>query len=78
MSRKKLTAAIIVLFITFAIGFAAYQSNSVQGNIYLDGEVHAEPELVEREYDLWYQYYHEKWMRHLFLEDSYYGAEILN
>ena len=78
MDRKKLIAAIIVLFITFAIGFAAYQSNSVQGNIYLYGESHAEPELVEREYDLWYKYYHEKGMRHLFTENSYYGAEFLN
>lgn len=40
--------------------------------------MYAEPELVEREYDLWYKYYHEKGMRHLFLEDSYYGAEFLN
>lgn len=78
MGRKKLTAAIIVLFITFAIGFAAYQSNSVQGNIYLYGEAHAEPELVEREYDLWYKYYHEKGMRHLFTENPYYVAEFLN
>lgn len=78
MNRKKFISTIVVLFITFAIGFAAYQSNGAQGNIYLYGEVHAEPELVEREYDLWYKYYHEKGMRHLFLEDSYYGAEFLN
>ena len=78
MNRKKLISTIVVLFITIAIGFTAYQSNSAQGNIYLYGEMHAEPELVEREYDLWYQYYHEKGMRHLFLEDSYYGAEFLN
>lgn len=78
MNRKKMISTIVVLFITIAIGFAAYHSNSAQGNIYLYGEMHAEPELVEREYDLWYQYYHEKGMRHLFLEDSYYGAEFLN
>ena len=34
MNRKKFISTIVVLFITFAIGFAAYQSNGAQGNIY--------------------------------------------
>lgn len=57
---------------------AAYHPRNNEGHIYLYGEVHAEPKVIEKELELWRDYYHEKGMRHLFIEYAYYHAEFLN
>ena len=44
----------------------------------LYGEEHSNESILEEEFQLWYTYYHEKGMRHLFVEASYYSAEFLN
>jgi len=46
--------------------------------IYLYGEMHAEEKILDRELELWRNYYHNENMRHLFVELSYYGAEFIN
>lgn len=46
--------------------------------IFLYGEAHAQKKILDRELELWGQYYHEKGMRHLFVEGAYYTAEFLN
>lgn len=48
------------------------------GQIYLYGEGHGVPEYIDKEFELWNQYYHEEGMRHLFVEYPYYAAELLN
>ena len=48
------------------------------GQIYLYGEEHGVKKIMDKEYALWNEYYHNEGMRHLFIEDSYYGAEFLN
>lgn len=47
------------------------------GQIYLYGEAHAVQRIMDRELELWSGYY-DQGMRHLFVENSYYGAEFLN
>lgn len=46
--------------------------------IYLYGEAHGNTKIMDKEYELWSDYYHNKGMRHLFLELSYFTAEYLN
>ncbi len=48
------------------------------GKIYLYGERHGIESILEAEFDLWYDYYHNDGMRHLFIESSYYAGELLN
>lgn len=46
--------------------------------IYLYGEAHAEEAVMEKELELWNDYYHNDGMRHMFIEISYCGGEFLN
>ncbi|MEK4003634.1 hypothetical protein [Paenibacillus sp. FSL H3-0333] len=48
------------------------------GQIYLYGESHGVAKIMDKEYEAWSDYYHNKGMRHLFVEQSYYAAEYLN
>ncbi len=49
-----------------------------RGQIYLYGEEHSVEKILDKELELWYKYYHEEGMRHLFIELPYYTAEYLN
>lgn len=53
-------------------------SDEQNGQIHLYGEQHAVEEILEKELELWDQYYHKEGMRHLFVELSYYTGEYLN
>lgn len=48
------------------------------GQIYLYGEYHGVDRILEKELELWSEYYHNYGMRHLFVESPYYTAEYLN
>lgn len=48
------------------------------GQIYLYGEAHSIKKILDKEFELWYEYYHSQNMRHLFVEYPYYTAEFLN
>lgn len=48
-----------------------------QAQVYLYGEYHSNTGIVERELELWREYYAQG-MRHLFVELPYYDAEFLN
>lgn len=48
------------------------------GTIYLYGEMHADAKYLDKEFELWYEYYHNHGMRHLFMEKAYFNAEFLN
>lgn len=48
------------------------------GQIYLYGEAHGVGKILDRELELWSEYYHKDSMRHLFIEYAYYTAEFLN
>ncbi|WP_339221236.1 hypothetical protein [Paenibacillus sp. FSL H8-0332] len=53
-------------------------STKATGQIYLYGEAHGVAKVMDKEYEAWSDYYHNKGMRHLFVEQSYYAAEYLN
>lgn len=48
------------------------------GSIYLYGEAHGQAKIMDKEFDLWSEYYHNKGMRHLFVEMPYFTVEFLN
>lgn len=49
-----------------------------RGEIYLYGEGDNLSEVLEKELELWGEYYHEEDMRHLFVELPYFTGEFLN
>ena len=49
-----------------------------QGKICLYGEIHGVEEILNKEFELWRDYYNNNNMRHLFVEYPYYTAEFLN
>jgi len=53
-------------------------SDKSSGQIYLYGEHHGIEKILEKELELWGEYYHKDNMRHLFVEYPYYTAELLN
>lgn len=48
------------------------------GQIFLYGEKHGIDNILDMEFELWYEYYHNHGMRHLFVELSYFTAELMN
>lgn len=48
------------------------------GSIYLYGEKHGEAKILDKEFELWSEYYHNEGMRHLFVEFPFFTAEYLN
>jgi hypothetical protein len=53
-------------------------SSQPSGQIYLYGEQHGVEKILDKELELWCEYYDNKNMRHLFVELPYYTAEFLN
>lgn len=48
------------------------------GSIYLYGEAHGQAKILDKEFELWSEYYRNEGMRHLFVELSFFTAEYLN
>jgi len=53
------------------------KEKSYSGHMFLYGESHGNKKILEKEFDLWNDYY-KKGMRHLFVELPYYTGEFLN
>lgn len=47
-------------------------------SIHLYGERHADSRFLDKELEIWNDFYHNRGMRHLFIEFPYYTAEYLN
>lgn len=79
-----LAAALITLSVLAACsdspapGDATPPSPQSSGQIYLYGEEHAVDLILDKELELWHEYYHNENMRHLFIELPYYTGEFLN
>ncbi|MBQ7873725.1 MAG: hypothetical protein IJ306_00990 [Oscillospiraceae bacterium] len=71
---KKILAIIIAAILAF--GFSGCEKEPP--SVYLFGESHGAEIITLKEYELWHDYYHNEGMRHLFIEDSYAGAQFLN
>ncbi len=86
MKRTKILSFAIVLVIQLTLSACTkgttqgvvLTSSSHSGQIYLYGEEHGVAKIYDKEFEIWHDYYQNKSMRHLFVELSYYTAELLN
>jgi hypothetical protein len=77
----KVKKAAIIILLVLAFTLTACSSETVTpatGLIYLFGEQHGEELIMQKQFELWHDFYHGKDMRHLFVELPYYTAEFLN
>lgn len=75
--NASLAVTAVLALLTLLLLFLA-PTPKQNGQIYLYGEEHGKPILLEEELKRWQKYYHEDGMRHLFVEYPYFGAELLN
>jgi hypothetical protein len=73
-----LLMALSALTNSLASANEAASSSKPSGQIYLYGEQHSVEKILDKELELWGEYYNNKNMRHLFVELPYYTAEYLN
>jgi len=72
---------ILVVFIAASCGDNNGDNSEEQsgvGQIYLYGETHGVEKIMNRQLEIWRDYYHNENMRNLFVELPYYTAEFLN
>lgn len=85
MKRKNLILVIagyicICALICFIVSRPEKQKNESESTktVYLYGENHAVKYILDYEIELWQKFYNEENMRHLFIENSYSAAQLLN
>lgn len=83
MNKKNIIiipAFVLIIAFVFLSSCASVPPSARQSEsrIYLYGESHGNPRIMQQELELWQQYYHEQGFRHLFLEVSYFTAQYLN
>lgn len=87
MKNMKLYAFIIAFVLPTTLAAISHKPVSISlpntssqssGQIYLYGEQHGVEKILDKELELWCDYYDNKNMRHLFVELSYFTAEFLN
>lgn len=87
MAKRKILVVIISIFTILMLSACSSTINQETkpisplqetGKIYLYGESHGVKKILEKEFELWYDYYNNEGMRHLFVEYPYYTAEFLN
>ncbi len=71
-------SVVVPFFNIAAQGTGEIKATKPTGQIYLYGEQHGVAEILEKEFELWYNYYHKDGLRHLFVEYPYYTASLLN
>ena len=69
--------AVLLLMGCSPMGVLEVNSSKLQAGIYLCAELHSEQNCLDKELQRWGKFY-EKGARHLFIEDSYSGAQLLN
>ena len=71
-----------ITLVSMAASIRSFIENNPPKNrdysIYLYGETHGDKKIINRELELWYDFYHNHGMRHLFIESSYFDSGILN
>ncbi|MGI6787497.1 MAG: hypothetical protein ACOX5X_03020 [Acholeplasmataceae bacterium] len=85
--KKYVFRSYLYVISTIILGFFLLAVSNVVANnppknrnysIYIYGETHGEEAISDKELEIWYDFYHKKEMRHLFIEAAYFDAEILN
>lgn len=87
MSTKRAARALLALALLLALAACGQEREIVvpdlsaetaqPGHIYLYGETHGVPAILDKELELWQDYYAQG-VRHLFVEQPWYTAEFLN
>lgn len=84
MTRKKVLSLFLAFLLILSCVACGGESASEpvplpgESQIFLYGEAHQSAVISEREFELWYDYYHTYGMRHLFIEFGYCTGELLN
>ncbi len=80
--RNKGIIAAVGAVVIICLGFLGVQLKGRMeekvGQIFLYGEEHASERILEKELELWTEYYHKDGIRDLFVELPYYTAEYMN
>jgi len=71
-------ATIMIMVLSACSSDISAPPSQSSGHIYLYGEAHGVDKILDKEFELWYEYYHAQGMRDLFVELPYYTAEFLN
>jgi len=77
--NKKVFLLVLALSIT-ATACASIETRMEKstGQIFLYGEIHGVPRILNKQLEIWRNYYHNRNMRHMFIEFPYFTAEFLN
>lgn len=79
---KKVLSLLLAFTLMFSLSACSVDEKSVNekatGIAFLYGEQHGNQSILDKEFELWYEFYHEQGMKHLFVEFPFYGAEYLN
>ncbi|WP_323089745.1 hypothetical protein [Allobaculum sp. JKK-2023] len=74
-SNKKKIIIILTITVLVTCGVFAYdygqKPKKNPGTIYLYGEQHSSKHILDEEFSLWSDHYHNQGMRHLFIESGY-------
>lgn len=86
MKRHKLFLLTLAFLLLFGLASCSNKTDEVAENtisrseaqIFLYGEKHGIDKVIQKEFEIWHDHYHNDGMRHLFLETPYYTGEFLN
>ena len=70
--------ALATLIITAACASIDTRAEISTGQIFLYGEAHGVERMINRQLEIWHEYYHNQNMRHMFIEFEFFTAEFLN
>ena len=78
LGKKIFFLALVMLIIATACASIEVRTEKSRGQIFLYGEIHGIPRILERQLEIWRDYYHNQNMRHMFIEFGFFVAEYLN
>jgi len=78
ISKKIFFLALATLMIVMACDSIDTYNGKSTGQIFLYGENHGVIRILDKQLEIWSDYYHNQNMRHMFIEFPYFFAEFLN
>jgi len=78
INKKGFLLVLALSIIAMACASIETRMEKSTGQIFLYGEAHGVPRIMERQLEIWHEYYHNRNMRHMFIEFPFFTAELLN
>ena len=78
VGKKIFFLVLATLIIAVACASIETRPEKSRGQIFLYGEAHGVERIMNRQLEIWYEYYHNWNMRHMFIEFGFFTAEFLN